>query len=89
MVNLSERFEIDKRSNFNDKPNYNSESFLVVIDTYSSNKSHWKNIKQQELGRFGIYNLIRVNRIELEQYATNFKKRGLKSDWNRVRFEKF
>ena len=89
MVNLSERFEIDKRSNFTDEPNYNSESFLVVIDTYSSNTSPWKNIKRQELGKFGIYKLIRVNRFELKQYASNFKKEGFKSDWNKVKFEKF
>ena len=89
IVNLSERFEIDKRNNLIDKPNYSSDSFLTVIDIYSFSNSHWKNIKHQKLGTFGIYNLMRVNRSELKKFASNFKREGLKSDWEKVKFEKF
>tara|TARA_Y100001978_G_scaffold198383_1_gene210767 strand:- start:76 stop:1047 length:972 start_codon:yes stop_codon:yes gene_type:complete len=89
IINLSERFEKDKRNNLIDNPNYNSESFLVVIDKYSFDKPHWKNIKRQELGVFGIYNLIRVDRYDLNEYAANFQKRGLRSDWDKEKFEKF
>ncbi len=89
IINLSERFESDKRSNLFDKPNYNSETFLMVIDRYSYRKPHWKNIKHQELGVYGIYNLVRVNRIELKQSASNFRKKGLKPNWNFQKFEKF
>jgi len=89
IINLSERFEKDKRNNFVDNPNYDSESFLVVIDRYSFDKSHWKNIKRQELGVFGIYNLIRVSRLELKKYALDFQKKGLRSNWNAEKFEKF
>ncbi len=89
IINLFERFEKDKRTNLTDNPNYNSDSFLVVIDRYSFDKAHWKNIKRQELGVYGIYNLIRVDRIELKKYASNFQKKGLRSDWNKEKFEKF
>ena len=89
IINLSERFEKDKRNNLIDNPNYDSESFLVVIDRYSFDKEHWKNIKRQELGVYGIYSLIRVDRIELNKYASNFQKKGLKSDWNVEKFERF
>jgi len=89
IINLSERFEKDKRNNLIDNPNYASDSFLVVIDKYSFDKAHWKNIKRQELGVYGIYNLIRVDRIELKKYASNFQKKGLKSDWNSEKFERF
>ena len=91
IINLSERFAIEKRSNLKDNPNYNSDSFLVVIDKYSydNKKSPWKKIKRQELGVYGIYNLIRVKRIALEQYASSFRKRGLKPDWNIKNFERF
>ena len=89
IINLSERFEKDKRNNLIDNPNYDSESFLVVIDRYSIIKDHWKNIKRQELGVYGIYSLIRVNRIELNKYASNFQKKGLESDWNVEKFERF
>ena len=89
VINLFERFENDKRNNFLDQPNYNSDSFLMVIDRYSFNESPWKNIKREELGIFGIYNLIRVNRIELKRYALNYQKKGLRSNWNEKKFEKF
>jgi len=89
IINLSERFEKDKRNNLLDKPNYNSESFLVVIDRYSFDKSYWKNIQHQELGVYGIYSLIRINRIELKKYASNFQKQGLRPDWNKEKFERF
>ncbi len=89
IINLSERFEKDKRNNLIDNPNYDSESFLVVIDRYSFDKAHWKNIKRQELGVYGIYSLIRVDKIELDKNASNFLKKGLKSDWNVEKFERF
>jgi len=89
IINLSERFEKDRRNNLVDNPNYDSESFLVVIDRYSFDKEHWKNIKHQELGVYGIYSLIRVDRIELNKYASNFQKKGLRSDWNIEKFERF
>ena len=91
IINLSERFAIEKRSNLKDNPNYDSDSFLVVIDKYSydNRKSPWKKIKRQELGVYGIYNLIRVKRIALEQYASSFRRRGLKPDWNIKNFERF
>ena len=89
IINLSERFEKDKRYNLTDSPNYDSESFLVVIDKYSFDEAHWKNIKHQELGVYGIYNLIRVNRMDLNKYALNFQKKGLRSNWKNEKFERF
>tara|TARA_B100000614_G_C14462349_1_gene458956 strand:+ start:339 stop:788 length:450 start_codon:yes stop_codon:yes gene_type:complete len=89
IINLSERFEKDKRNNLRDNPNYYSDSFLVVIDRYSFDKPHWKKIKRQELGVYGIYQLIRVDRNELNRYALNFKKAGFNSDWSKKTFERF
>ena len=57
VINLSERLTFDRRINFQDKPNYDNESFLVVIDKYSSREEHWSNISHQKLGVHGIYNL--------------------------------
>ncbi len=39
LVNLSERFTFGRRSNEFDQPNYSSDSFLVVIDKYSKEKT--------------------------------------------------
>ena len=89
IINLSERFEKDKRNNLRDNPNYYSDSFLVVIDRYSFDKPPWKKIKREELGVYGIYQLIRVDRNELNRYALNFKKAGFNSDWSKETFERF
>ena len=89
LVNLSERFSSGKRSNELDQPNYNSDSFLVVIDKYSKEKKHWKNINSQNLGTYGIYTLLRIRRIDLNISAQKFKIGGIKPTWRIENFEKF
>ena len=89
LVNLSERFSSGKRSNDLDQPNYNSDSFLVVIDKYSKEKKHWKNINSQNLGTYGIYTLLRIRRIDLNISAQKFKRGGIKPTWKIENFEKF
>ena len=89
LVNLSERFILEKRSNEFDQPNYQSESFLVVIDKYSKKSNHWNEINSQKLGTYGIYSLLRIKREDLNYFARGFKKDGIKSNWIIKRFEKF
>jgi len=89
LVNLSERFTFGRRSNELDQPNYNSDSFLVVIDQYSKEKKHWTNINSQNLGTYGIYTLLRVKRSDLNFSAQKFKKGGVKSTWRIEKFENF
>ena len=89
LVNLSERFNFGKRSNELDQPNYNSESFLVVIDKYSKEKKHWTNINSQKLGTYGIYTLLRIKRSDLNLSAQKFKKIGIKPTWRIEKFENF
>jgi len=89
IVNLSERFNLGKRSNELDQPNYQSESFLVVIDKYSKEKKHWSNINSQNIGSYGIYNLLRVKRKDLNSSAEKFKKIGIKPTWRFEKYERF
>ncbi len=89
MVNLSDRFNFGKRSNELDQPNYQSESFLVVIDKYSMEEKHWKNLNSKKLGKYGIYNLLRIKRSDLNISANNFKKVGIKPTWRQEKFERF
>jgi len=89
LVNLSERFNFGKRSNELDQPNYQSESFLVVIDKYSQEKKHWSNIKSKPLGTYGIYSLLRIKRSDLDFSAQKFKDIGVESTWRIEKFEKF
>jgi len=89
LVNLSERFRFGKRSNELDKPNFQSGSFLVVIDKYSKEEKHWKKMNSQKLGTYGIYSLMRIKRSDLNITATKFKKLGIGSTWRIEKHEKF
>jgi len=89
LVNLSERFNFGKRSNQLDQPNYQSDSFLVVIDKYSKEEKHWNEINSQKLGTYGIYSLMRIKRKDLNFSAKKFKEFGIKSTWKLQKYEKF
>ena len=89
LVNLSERFNFGKRSNQLDQPNYQSDSFLVVIDKYSKEEKHWNEINSQKLGTYGIYSLLRIKRKDLNFAAKKFKEVGIKSNWKLEKYEKF
>ena len=89
VVNLFERLKYDRRINFQDKPNYDNESFLVVIDEYSSREDHWSNINHEKLGVHGIYNLWRIKKIDLNNQAINLIVKGFKADWRNNKVEKF
>tara|TARA_B100000886_G_scaffold91077_1_gene60144 strand:- start:6 stop:455 length:450 start_codon:yes stop_codon:yes gene_type:complete len=89
LINLSERLIKDRRENHEDKPDYEFKSLLVVIDDYSSNKLHWSNINHQELGEYGIYNLWRIQKSDLNKYSEFLLNNGYKSDWKNKKVEKF
>ena len=89
IINLSERFEIDKRVYDLETSNHSSESFLVVIDNYSEEKDHWKNFNHQKLGQYGIYKLIRIKKVDLSKYAVFLKTKGISPNWEQKNFEKF
>ena len=89
LVNLSERFNDGKRSSDLDQPNYQSESFLVVIDKYSKEERHWNEINSEKLGNYGIYSLLRIKRRDLNFSANKFKEVGIDSTWRNKNYEKF
>ena len=89
MINLSDRLNTDRRENYKDQPDYEYKSLLVVIDKYSSRKDHWSNINHQKLGEYGIYNLWRIQKSDLNKYSELLVNSGYKSDWNKRKVEKF
>ena len=93
VVNLSERLELEKRIGWEGSKigkKTGSESVLVLIDNDSSQLFYWKILNPIELGRFGIYNLWRVDRSTLNNIANNFKQ-DLKavSDWRNYNPERY
>ena len=89
LINLSDRLENDRRYNYEDQPNYDYKSLLVVIDDYSSAKLHWSNINHQKLGEFGIYNLWRIQKSDLNKYADFLENNGYELNWKNREVEKF
>jgi len=89
LINLSDRLKNDRRENYQDQPDYEYKSLLVVIDEYSSREKHWSNINHQTLGKYGIYNLWRINKIDLNKYSELLVNSGYKSDWQKRKVEKF
>ncbi|MDC3077738.1 glycosyltransferase family 39 protein [Prochlorococcus sp. AH-716-O05] len=89
VVNLFERLNFDRRVNFQDKPNYDSEAILVVIDKYSSREEHWSNITHQKLGVHGIYNLWRIKKRDLNAQSTNLTSKGFEANWKDKKVERF
>ena len=89
LINLSERLNTDRRENYADQPDYEYKSLLVVIDEYSTRRQQWSNINHQKLGKFGIYNLWRIQKSDLNKYSKFLVKSGYKSDWENRKVEKF
>jgi len=89
LINLSERLINDRRKNYEDQPDYEYKSLLVVIDEYSSLRQQWSKISHQKLGKFGIYNLWRIQKSDLNKYSKFLVKSGYKSDWKNRKVEKF
>ncbi len=89
LINLSDRLINDRRENYEDQPDYEYKSLLVVIDEYSSRRQQWSKINHQKLGKFGIYNLWRIQKSDLNMYSKFLVNRGYKSNWNNRKVEKF
>ena len=89
LINLSDRLNTDRRKNYEDHPDYDSNSLLVVIDEYSSNQQHWSSINHQKLGVYGIYNLWRIKKSDLIKYSDFYVKKGYKSNWRNRKVENF
>tara|TARA_Y100000813_G_C24004428_1_gene277453 strand:- start:146 stop:595 length:450 start_codon:yes stop_codon:yes gene_type:complete len=89
LINLSDRLNTDRRKNYDDQPNYENKSLLVVIDDYSARQMHWSNIDHQKLGQYGIYKLWRIQKNDLDNYSDFLVKSGYKSNWKNRKVEKF
>jgi hypothetical protein len=60
-----------------------------VIDEYSTRRHQWSKINHQKLGKFGIYNLWRIQKSDLNKYSRLLVKSGYESDWENRKVEKF
>jgi len=93
LVNLSERLESEKRIGWEGSKigkSNGSESVLVLIDNDTSKLYHWNILKPAKLGKFGIYNLWRVDRVKLNEVANTLKSDfKIESDWKNYNPERY
>ncbi len=93
LVNLSERLQHEKRIGWEGNKigkSIGSQSVLVLIDNETSNLYHWKILDPIELGRFGIYNLWRLNRLKLDEVSNEYREEfQIESDWKNYNPERF
>ena len=89
LINLSERLNTDRRVNYEDQPDYEYKSLLVVIDDYSTRQQQWSKLNHQKLGKFGIYKLLRIQKSDLNKYSEYLVNSGYKSNWKNIKVEKF
>ena len=92
LVNLADRLAHERRRGWQGQPlasSQGSSTVLMVIDTRTSQRPHWQGLRHEELSRFGIYNVWRVDRQRLEQRAAELIRSGVRADWLEPRPERF
>ena len=92
LVNLADRLAHERRQGWRgyrlDAPQA-SPTVLVVIDVGTTERDHWRGLQPEQLGRFGIYRVWRVDRARLERRAQSLQREGVDADWRDPRPERF
>ena len=56
-------------------------TLLVVIDSTTAALPHWRSVPHGTIAQFGIYQLWRVSRPDLNQRALGLVRQGIPSTW--------
>ena len=91
LVNLSERLRLEVRETWKNKdPEVinDSSSFLLVIDNQTSNYQHWKGLKEEKLGSYGIYQIWRIQKKILQERELSLRDEGVLANWKLPRDER-
>ena len=90
LVNVADRFRHEQtRRGWSGTSPEEHPTALVVIDSQTSEREHWQGLNPQELARFGIYRLWRVDRRRLDDRASALKNKGVMPDWQKPRPERY
>jgi len=91
LVNLYDRLRNENRDGWSGLPiegASGSKTTLVVIDNNTLRRRHWMGLQPEELGRFGIYRIWRIDRRKLENRATKLINEGINPNWENNRPER-
>jgi hypothetical protein len=89
LVNLTDRLRTESRPGLRPSSADRQPTLLLVIDSATANKDHWRNMNGRELAQAGPYRLWRLDRLWLEQRARFLQNQGINPSWRRPRPEVF
>ncbi len=88
LLNLAERLAAERRSGMKPAP-VDGNSLLLVIDSDTARRSHWRGLAPRILDQAGIYQLWMLERDPLERRADALRAAGLVSSWRQPRPERY
>jgi 4-amino-4-deoxy-L-arabinose transferase-like glycosyltransferase len=89
LVNLADRLRAESRPGLWPSSADRQPTLLLVIDSVTASKRHWRNIEGQQLAQAGPYRLWRLDRLWLEKRARSLQNEGMNPSWRRPRPEIF
>ncbi len=92
LVNLVDRLAYERRRGWSGRPLSApdaSSTVLMVIDRGTAKQKHWSGLNPEVLGRYGIYELWRMDRRRLKRRAKELEADGVEADWRVPRPERF
>ncbi|BEV35927.1 glycosyltransferase family 39 protein [Synechococcus sp. M16CYN] len=92
LVNLADRLANERRRGwvgYSLEGNEAPDTVLIAIDSDTSKQEYWRDLDPIHLGKYGIYNLWRLDRQRLEKRADVLKADGVEADWRQPRQERF
>ncbi len=90
LVNLADRLEREWRRGQSPSAAIKGSTVLVVIDRDTSRLAYWQPVAHQTLAHYGLYQLWRVDRLELARQAQALKDTfAVTANWQEPRPERY
>jgi hypothetical protein len=90
LVNLADRLEREWRRGQRPSAAIKGSTVLVVIDRDTSRLAYWQPVAHQTLAHYGLYQLWRVDRLELARQAQALKDNfAVTANWQEPRPERY
>ncbi|MFM8259194.1 MAG: ArnT family glycosyltransferase, partial [Vulcanococcus sp.] len=90
LLNLNDRLAREWRRGLRPSPVQPGATVLVVIDQRTAQLPHWRGLPHQRLAAAGLYELWRLQRLDLQGRARQLQQSGGASpDWQRPRPERY
>jgi 4-amino-4-deoxy-L-arabinose transferase-like glycosyltransferase len=89
LVNLADRLRADSRPGLRPSSVDQQPTLLLLIDSVTASKPHWRKMEGRQLAQAGPYRLWRLDRLWLEKRARILHNEGINPSWRHPRPEMF